>query len=113
VLKANHVPIAGLRSKSWEEFALSSAPVMDVVITVCDSAASETCPIWPQAPAKVHWGLPDPAAVDGTPDEVYAAFQETFEQLRRRVERLVDIVEPNMDRDLLQARLQDVHQNAA
>lgn len=72
------------RSKSWDEFNAADAPVMDAVITVCDSAASETCPVWPGAPVRAHWGLPDPAAIT-EPDAARKAFEATFQALDRRV----------------------------
>lgn len=112
-LKAHGIPIDGLRSKSWDEFALSSAPPMDVVITVCDNAAGEVCPVWPGGPAKVHWGLPDPAAVAGPAEAVCAAFEDTFNALSPRVEQLLKIARPGMERDVVQSRLQQVHSGAA
>lgn len=78
----------GLRSKSWDEFALPSAPAMDVVITVCDSAASEECPFWPGAPVRAHWGLPDPAAVENV-EEARLAFAETVRAIEARVDALL------------------------
>ncbi len=84
VLKAHRVPAEDLRSKHWEEFSVPGAPEMDVVLTVCDRAASEVCPVWPGAPVACHWGLPDPAAAARR-----AAFEETFRVFERRVRRLV------------------------
>lgn len=106
VLKAKGIGTAGLHSKSWDEFALSSAPKMDVVITVCNSAAGESCPIWPGSPARVHWGLDDPAAVIGSSNQVDAAFGKTFDELQSLIDRLIAIAVTNLDRDHLQARLQ-------
>jgi arsenate reductase len=80
-----HLPVSGLRSKSWEEFAQSGAPQMSFVFTVCDSAAKEVCPVWPGQPMTAHWGIPDPAAVTGTPDEVERAYREAFMALDRRI----------------------------
>jgi len=85
-LQQYHLPIAGLRSKSWSEFTLSDAPRLDFVFTVCDQAAAEPCPIWPGQPTTAHWGVPDPAAVQGTDDEQRRAFREAFLILRRRIE---------------------------
>jgi arsenate reductase len=79
---------AGLRSKSWDEFALPSAPAMDIVITVCDSAASEECPYWPGAPVRAHWGLPDPAAVENA-EEACLAFAATVRAIEARVDALL------------------------
>jgi arsenate reductase len=78
-------PTGGLHSKSWEEFAHSNAPVMDFVFTVCDSAAKETCPIWPGQPMTAHWGVPDPAAVEGSAEEIERAFRSSFLMLDRRI----------------------------
>ncbi|MCP2671828.1 arsenate reductase ArsC [Maricaulaceae bacterium EIL42A08] len=76
------------RSKSWDEFDAADAPVMDAVITVCDSAASETCPVWPGAPVRAHWGLPDPAAIT-QPDAARAAFEETYQKLAAAVDAVL------------------------
>ena len=88
-LTRHGLPVTGLRSKSWLEFEGEDAPQMDVVITVCDAAASEPCPIWPGAPVRVHWGLPDPASVTPGP-EAEAAFEATFQALRARIRACLD-----------------------
>ena len=88
-LARHGLPIEGLRSKSWSEFEGDAAPQMDVVITVCDSAASEPCPIWPGAPVRVHWGLPDPASLPAGP-EAEAAFEATFQALKSRIQACLD-----------------------
>jgi len=75
----------GLRSKSWDEFARPDAPMMDFVFTVCDNAANEACPFWPGQPITAHWGIPDPAAVKGTPEEIERAFRDAFTILDRRI----------------------------
>jgi arsenate reductase (thioredoxin) len=80
-----HLPLEGLRSKSWNEFARPGEPQMQFVFTVCDNAAKEICPIWPGQPMTAHWGVPDPAAVAGTPEEVGKAFREAFMILDRRI----------------------------
>lgn len=82
-------PAAKLRSKNWDEFAAPGAPKMDFVITVCDDAAGEVCPVWPGQPISAHWGVPDPAAVDGSEDARRAAYRDAFALLRRRVELLL------------------------
>jgi arsenate reductase len=79
------VPVAGLRSKSWDEFAAADAPKMDFVFTVCDNAAKEQCPFWPGQPLTAHWGVPDPAAAKGTPEEIARAFRDAFVILDRRI----------------------------
>lgn len=88
-LQENGLPTDGLRSKSWAEFAAADAPRMDFIFTVCDNAAAEACPLWPGHPVTEHWGLPDPAAVEGTDDDRRRAFRDTFAELRRRIERFV------------------------
>jgi arsenate reductase (thioredoxin) len=84
-LETSNLPTDGLRSKSWDEFGKPDAPKMDFIITVCDNAKGEECPIWPGQPVTAHWGVPDPAAVEGTPEEVEHAFRETFMILERRI----------------------------
>jgi arsenate reductase len=79
------MPVEDFRSKSWDEFAKPGAPQMDFVFTVCDNAASEVCPIWPGQPMTAHWGVPDPATVQGTPEEIERAFREAFMILDRRI----------------------------
>src|SRR6202451_1940011 len=84
-LQSVHLPVQGLRSKSWDEFAKPDAPQLHFVFTVCDSAANETCPYWPGQPMTAHWGIPDPAAVKGTPEEIDRAFRSAFSTLDRRI----------------------------
>lgn len=79
------ISTAGLRSKSWNEFALPDAPQMNFVFTVCDNAANEVCPYWPGQPMTAHWGIPDPAAVQGTPEQIARAFSDAFTILNRRI----------------------------
>jgi arsenate reductase (thioredoxin) len=90
VLTQRGTPTEGLRSKSWDEFAAPGAPPIDVVITVCDDAAAETCPVWPGQPVTVHWGLPDPAA-EQEPDDRRRAFDATAAELGARIARLVSL----------------------
>src|SRR6266478_9818147 len=84
-IEAARLPAAGLRSKSWEEFAKPAAPRMNFVFTVCDSAAREACPIWPGQPMTAHWGVPDPAALAGTPEQLERAFRDAYLMLERRI----------------------------
>jgi len=84
-LAAAGLPTDGLRSKSWDEFAAPNAPRMDFVFTVCDNAANEPCPFWPGQPMTAHWGVADPAAVTGTPDEIARAYRDAFTILDRRI----------------------------
>ena len=97
-LQAAHIPTAGLRSKSWDEFAVPDAPVMDFVFTVCDNAAREICPVWPGQPVTAHWGLADPAAVQGSADEVQRAYREAFLMLERRILLLLALPIASLDR---------------
>lgn len=83
------IPAEGLRSKAWDEFAAPGAPPMDFVVTVCDNAAGEACPVWPGRPASAHWGLEDPAAVEGSEEDKRKAFRDTAGILRRRIERFL------------------------
>ena len=87
-------PTDGLRSKSWDEFAAPAAPRMDVIVTVCDHAAAEPCPFWPGHPVTDHWGMPDPAAVEGTDDDRRRAFRDTYDALRRRIAEFAAAARP-------------------
>ena len=86
VLRQHDIDTGFARSKSWDEFAGADAPQLDLIITVCDNAAGETCPIWPGRPATAHWGLPDPAAVDGPQQAITAAFLDTYDELVQRTD---------------------------
>ena len=91
------IPVEGFRSKSWDEFASPGAPQMDFVFTVCDSAASEVCPVWPGQPMTAHWGVADPAAVQGTPDQIERAFREAFVILDRRISLFLSLPLSTLD----------------
>ena len=90
-VKALGYPVESIRSKSWDEFAQPDAPHMDIIITVCDNAAGEACPIWPGHPATAHWGFPDPAAVDGTDEQKRKAFDDVLVGIRHRIQLLTDL----------------------
>jgi arsenate reductase len=97
-LELAHIPTDGLRSKNWDEFAKPSAPKMDFVFTVCDNAAKEACPVWPGQPMTAHWGVPDPAAVAGTPEQIERAFLDAFLLLDRRIGLLLCLPLASLDR---------------
>ena len=108
VLAAADLPTGGLRSKSWDKFAGPKAPHMDFVFTVCDDAAGETCPIWPGTPVTAHWGIEDPAAVEGTALERRAAFVRALGFMRNRVAAFVNLPLDSLDRLALEARLRRI-----
>ena len=108
ILTEERYPTDDLRSKSWSEFALAGAPVMDFVFTVCDSAAGETCPVWPGQPMTAHWGIEDPAAVGGTAIEQKRAFVTAFRQLRNRISAFVNLPLKSLDRLSLARRLTEI-----
>jgi len=91
------LPTTGLRSKDWGEFAMPGAPKLDFVFTVCDNAAKEVCPVWPGQPITAHWGVPDPAAVEGTPEQIEKAFREAFMVLDRRISLLLCLPLESLD----------------
>jgi arsenate reductase len=102
------IPSGDLRSKSWEEFSQPRAPKLDFVFTVCDNAAKEVCPVWPGQPVTAHWGLADPAAVRGTPEEKQAAFRETFLLLDRRIGLFLSLPLASLDRLSLKKELDGI-----
>jgi len=101
-LELARLPAAGLRSKSWDEFAASGAPKFDFVFTVCDNAAREICPVWPGQPMTAHWGVPDPAAVEGAPEYVERAFREAFLLLDRRLTLFLSLPLASLDKLAIQ-----------
>lgn len=103
-------PIESMRSKSWDEFAGANAPEMDMVITVCDNAVGESCPVWLGHPALAHWGVPDPVAVNSSEDTRKRAFVSAFATLRRRIELLLALPLDKLDRLAAQAKLQAIGQ---
>jgi len=107
-LRQNQLPTDGLRSKSWEEFALPNAPRLDFVFTVCDQAAAEECPVWPGQPMTAHWGVPDPAAAQGSEDERRRAFRQAFLILRRRIELFACLPFDKLRGLALQQRLNEI-----
>ena len=109
-LQSMGLPVDGLRSKSWEEFARPDAPPLDVIVTVCDDAVGEVCPIWPGKPMTAHWGVEDPAAFQGTEDEQRAKFREVALMLRQRFERLLSLPLATLDRMTVQAKLKEIGQ---
>lgn len=96
------------RSKSWNEFAKPGAPQFDFIFTVCDDAAGEACPVWPGRPMTAHWGIRDPAAVEGSPLEVASAFQEAYRLLMKRIELFAALPIPSLDELALSARLREI-----
>lgn len=108
LLEHMKLPTAGLRSKSWDEFAAPGAPVMDFVFTVCDSAAGEQCPFWPGQPMTAHWGVADPAAVAGSDAEKWLAFREAFRQLENRIRIFTSLHIGALDRLTLKARVDEI-----
>ena len=108
LLEQLHLPTSGMRSKSWDEFAAPGAPPIDFVITVCDNAAGESCPVWPGAPMKAHWGIPDPAAVEGSAAQKLAAFRQAYDSLERRIRTFVNLPIDTLDRAQLQQRLREL-----
>jgi arsenate reductase len=96
-LQEARLPVSGLRSKGWDEFTGVAAPELDFVFTVCDNAAKEVCPIWPGQPMTAHWGVPDPAAVVGTPEQIARAFRDAFVMLDRRISLFLCLPLKNLD----------------
>ncbi len=108
LLQTAGLPVAGLRSKSWDEFAVPGAPRMDFVFTVCDNAAGEVCPIWPGQPMTAHWPFPDPAAFEGSDTEKRAVFLDVFRQIRARVDIFTNLPIHSLDKLSLQKRIDEI-----
>ncbi len=107
-LDAAHIPTEGFRSKSWEEFSRPDAPRFDFIFTVCDGASKEACPIWPGDPMTAHWGIPDPATVKGTEEEIQRAFRDAFFLLDRRITLFLALPLASIDNLALKQRLDDI-----
>ena len=108
LLEKNRLPTEGLRSKDWEEFARPGSPALDFVFTVCDDAAGEVCPVWPGQPMTAHWGIPDPAAVEGSDTDKRKAFFKAYNQLQHRLSIFVNLPMEKLDRLTLQRRLDEI-----
>jgi len=108
LLQANRLPVEGLRSKSWDEFAQAGAPFLHFVFTVCDQAAAEMCPVWPGQPMSAHWGVPDPAAVAGSDEVKRKAFFAAYSALNRRISIFVSLPLAKLDRMALQKKLNEI-----
>ncbi len=108
LLEKNRIDVSGARSKNWDEFASPDAPKMDFVFTVCDNAASEPCPYWPGQPMTAHWGVPDPAAVEGDDAVTRRAFHLAFSQLSTRINLFLSLPFDKLDRLALSKRLLDI-----
>jgi len=108
VLAAYGYPMDGFRSKSWDEFAAPGAPIMDFVFTVCDTAAAETCPVWPGQPMTAHWGIEDPAAVEGADIQKEAAFNLAFRYLKNRITIFISLPIKSLDKLSLNAKLREI-----
>jgi len=112
VLRLAHFDVSGLRSKSWEEFSGPDAPKLDFVFTVCDNAAKEVCPIWPGQPMTAHWGVPDPAKVEGTEAEKNLAFADTLRMLTNRIGIFVSLPFDKLSKLSLQKKLEEIGQTS-
>jgi arsenate reductase (thioredoxin) len=113
MLEKLHLPTRGVRSKSWNEFARPGAPVMDFVFTVCDQAASEVCPVWPGTPVTAHWGVPDPATVQGTEAEQRRAFRDAYVVLENRIKLFVALPIDKLDRMAIKRNVDDIGRRGA
>jgi arsenate reductase len=107
-LAMHHIPTDGFRSKSWEEFARPDAPALHFVFTVCDQAAGEACPVWPGQPMTAHWGMPDPAAVEGDEAARQKAFLDAFITMKRRIQLMLSLPLDALDRMAIQKEIKDI-----
>ena len=107
-LRDANLPTEGLRSKNWDEFSKPGVAPMDFILTVCDNAAGEVCPVWPGKPITAHWGIADPAAVEGTDEQKRAAFREAARVMRRRIELFASLPLDQLDRLSIQSRLREL-----
>jgi arsenate reductase len=107
-LKSAGIPTVGLRSKSWDEFAVPGAPHLDFVFTVCDNAAKEVCPYWPGQPMTAHWGIPDPAAVKGSSEEIARAFRDAFIVLDRRIGLFLSLPLATLQQLAIQREIEEI-----
>ena len=108
LLEKAHLDTRGLRSKSWDEFARAGAPEMDFVFTVCDQAASEVCPVWPGNPVTAHWGVPDPAAVEGTEADKNRAFRYAFQALEARIKLFASLGLDALDHLAIERKVDEI-----
>jgi arsenate reductase len=109
-LQSARIPVSGLHSKPWDEFAQPGAPELHFVFTVCGNAAREVCPVWPGQPMTAHWGVPDPAAVEGTPEQVAHAFREAFLMLDRRISLFLSLPFASLDKLALKKEIDKIGQ---
>ena len=110
-IRSAGIPVEGFRSKSWDEFSLPGAPQMHFIFTVCDNAANEVCPVWPGHPMTAHWGVPDPAAVKGSPEEIERAFSAAFSVLDRRISLFLTLPLATLETMALQNELRQIGQS--
>jgi len=108
LLRKNRLPVDGLRSKNWDEFAAPGAPGLDFVFTVCDNAAGEVCPMWPGQPITAHWGVEDPAAVEGSDEDKRKAFFHAYSRLQNRIQLFLSLPLTKLDRVALTQRLKEI-----
>jgi len=108
LLQKNRIDTAGLRSKNWDEYAQPGAPALDFVFTVCDNAAGEVCPLWPGQPISAHWGIQDPAAVQGSDERKHKAFLRAFSELSTRINLFMSLPLDKLDRLVLKKKLEEI-----